>query len=85
MADPSSFLQGGTEGQIKNISSVGNASSSKGSFRIKKINGCLERSDDRPVLIIQPEQISEDVEYLGKHALICKFLGLRLSLPVLES
>ena len=85
MANPSSLLWGGAEDQINNLSSVGNALSSKGSFRIKKINGCLERSDDRPVLIIQPEQISEDVEYWGKHALICKFLGLRLSLPMLES
>ena len=76
MVDPSSLLQGGAEGQINNLSSVGNASLSKGSFRIKKINGCLERSDDRPMLIIQSEQISEDVEYWGKHALICKFLVL---------
>ena len=37
------------------------------------------------MLVIQLEQIFEDVEYWGKHALICKFLGLRLSLPVLES
>ena len=42
MADPSSVLREGAEGQINNLSSVGNASSSKGSFRIKKINGCLE-------------------------------------------
>ena len=46
MADPSSLLRGGAEGQSNNFSSVGNASSSKGSFRIKKINGCLERFDD---------------------------------------
>ena len=60
-------------------------SSSKGVPRIKKVNGCLERYEDRPVLVIQPEQISEDVEYWKNHALICKFLGLRLSLPVLDS
>ena len=62
MADPSSVLWEGAEGQINNLSSVGNASSSKVSFCIKKINGCLEQSDDQPVLIIQLEQISEDVE-----------------------
>ena len=55
MVDPSSLFKGGAKGEINNLSSVGNASSSKGSFCIKKINGCLERSDDRPVLIIQPE------------------------------
>ena len=76
MVDPSSVLREGAKGQINNLSSVRNASSSKGSFRIKKINGCLEQSDDRPMLIIQPEQISEDVEYWGKNVLICKFLGL---------
>ena len=41
MADPSSVLQEGAEGYINNLS-MGNASSSKGSFCIKKINGCLE-------------------------------------------
>ena len=85
MVDPSSLLRGGAEGQINNLSSMENASSSKGYFYIKKIKGCLERFDDWPVLIIQPEQISKDVEYWGKHALICKFLGLRLSLPMLEA
>ena len=73
MTDPSILRRGVVEGQIENLPSGVNASSSKGSVYIKKTNGCLERSDDRPVLIIQPEQISEDVEYWGKHALICKF------------
>ena len=62
-----------------------NASSSKGSICTKKRNGCLERSGDRPVLVIQLEQISKDVEFWGKHALIYKFLDLWLSLLVLKS
>ena len=85
MTNPSILRRGVVEGQIENLPSRVNASSSKGSVHIKKTNGCLERSDDRPVLVIQPEQISKDVEYWGKHALIYKFLGLPLSLPVLES
>ena len=60
-------------------------SSSNGMPRIKKVNGCLERSEDRPLMVIQPEQILEDIEYWQNHALICKFLGLHLSLPVLDS
>ena len=60
-------------------------SSPNGGFRLKKVNGCLQRVEDRPILVIQPEQVSEDVEYWSNHALICKFLGLRLSLPVLKS
>ena len=36
-------------------------------------------------MVIQPEQILEDIEYWRNHALICKFLGLRLSLSVLDS
>ena len=45
MVDPSSVLREGAEGQINNLSSVGNASLSKGSFCIKKINGYLEGFD----------------------------------------
>ena len=85
MTNPSILRRGVAEDQIENLPSGVNASSSKGFVRIKKTNGCLERSNDRPVLVIQPEQIFEDVEYWGKHALICNFLGLQLSLPVLES
>ena len=83
--DPSILMGGGDEIQIDNLPSRVNASSSKGSIRIKKRNRCLERSDDQPVLVIQPEQISKDVEYWGKHAFIYNFLGLRISLPMLES
>ena len=85
MVDSSILKRVGAKGQADLLPSGANAAVSKGFVRIKKMNGCLERSDDRPVLVIQPEIISEDVEYWGKHALICKFLGLRLSLPVLES
>ena len=60
-------------------------SSSDGKLRLQKTNGCLRKGEVRPVLVIPPEQVSEDVEYWSNHALICKFLGLRLSLPVLDS
>ena len=60
-------------------------SSPNGGFRLKKVNGFLQRAEDRPILVIQPEQVLEDVEYWSNHTLICNFLGLRLSLPVLES
>ncbi|XP_059068311.1 uncharacterized protein LOC131040439 [Cryptomeria japonica] len=85
MVDPSSLMHASNKDRTEFPPSREGTSSSKGSFRIKKVNGCLERSEDRPVLVIQPEQVLEDVDYWGKHALICKFLGLRLSLPVLES
>jgi hypothetical protein len=68
----------------KPSSGDGKSSPNRG-FRLKKVNGCLQRAEDRPILVIQPEQVSEDVEYWCNHALICKFLGLRLSLPILES
>ena len=76
MTNPSILRRGVAKGQIKNLPSGVNVSLSKGSVRIKKTNGYLERSDDRPVLVIQPEQISEDVEYWGNHALIYNFLCL---------
>ncbi|XP_059065981.1 uncharacterized protein LOC131857427 [Cryptomeria japonica] len=85
MVDPSSLLNANNKDQTEFPLSGEGTSSSKGAFRIKKVNGCLERSEDRPVLVIQPEQVSKDVDYWCRHALICKFLGLRLSLPVLES
>lgn len=85
MIEPSSPLHASCKEQSGKPQSGEGVSSSKGMFRIKKVNGCLERSEDRPVLVIQPEQVLEDVEYWCNHALICKFLGLRLSLPVLES
>ena len=76
MAKPSVLLRGGAKDQNDNLSSGVNASSKKISVHIKKMNGCLERSKDRPVLVIQLEKISKDVEYWGKHALIYKFLGI---------
>lgn len=75
MADPSILMRGGAEGKAKNRPSRMNASSLKGFVCIKKMNGCLERFDDRSMSVIQPDQISEDVEYWGKHVLICKFFG----------
>ena len=54
MTNPSILRRGVVEGQIENLPSRVNASSSKGSVRIKKTNGCLERSDDRPMLVIKP-------------------------------
>lgn len=53
--------------------------------KLNKINGCFPRSQDRPVLVIPPEAIMEDVDYLASHALICKFLGIRISLAALEA
>ena len=44
--------------------SLGDGNSSpNGVFQLKKVNGCLQRAEDRPILVIQPEQVSEDVEY----------------------
>ncbi len=59
--------------------------SPKGMLQLKKVNERLQRAKDQPVLVIQPEQVLEDVEYWSNHALICKFLGLQLSFPVLDS
>ena len=53
--------------------------------KVNKVNGCLLRSQDRPVLVIPPEAVKEDVEYLASHALICKILGIRISLSALEA
>ena len=55
MTYPSILRREVVEGQIENIPYGVNASLSKGSISIKKTNGCLERSDDRPVLVIQPK------------------------------
>lgn len=68
-----------------NLYSSDVGSSSAGSSRILKINGCLERCSERPKLIIPPEMIAEDVEYFSKHSLYCKFLGMRVSLQLLEN
>ena len=46
----------------KPSSGDGKSSPNRG-FRLKKVNGCLQRAKDRPILVIQPKQVSEDVEY----------------------
>ena len=48
--------------------------------KLNKVNGFFPRSQDRPVLVISPEAVMEDVDYLATHALICKFLGIHNSL-----
>lgn len=85
MGEPSSLLHANNK-TFKGKPQAGEGDSSpNGMIQLKKVNGCLQRSEDQPVLIIQLEQFLEDVEYWSNHALICKFLGLCLSLPVLES
>ena len=55
------------------------------SSKLKKVNGCFPHSHDRPVLVIPLVDVMEDIEYCTKHALICKFLGIRISLSSLEA
>ncbi|XP_059070691.1 uncharacterized protein LOC131860310 [Cryptomeria japonica] len=55
------------------------------SSKLKKVNGCLPRSQDRPVLVISPESVQEDIAYWSQHVLICKFLGIQIPLSALES
>ncbi|XP_057849635.2 uncharacterized protein LOC131060417 [Cryptomeria japonica] len=55
------------------------------SSKINKVSGCFPRSQDRPVFVIPPKDLMEDVEYWSKHALICKFLGIRISMLALEA
>lgn len=50
-----------------------------------KINDCLERTKDRLVLVIQPESVIKDIEDFLKHDLLCKFMGMRISLQFLET
>ena len=85
MGDPISVMHASSKGLDGNIHSREGESSSNGKIRVQKINGCLQKAEVQLILVIQPEQVSEDVEYWNNHALICKFLGLRLSLPVLDS
>lgn len=56
-----------------------------GGPRIPKTNGCLERSQDRLFLVIQPKSIADDIEYYLKHTLLYKFIGMQACLPFLES
>ncbi len=54
-ADPSSLVHAKGGNQMSAHSMGNGVSSSNGMPRIKKVNGCLERSEDRHVLVIQPE------------------------------
>ena len=47
--------------------------------------GLDPQSKDCPILVIPPEAMKEDIEYWTKHALICKFLGVCISLSALET
>lgn len=66
-------------------SGMGESSYLSRGFRPSKVNGCLAKSDNWPIVEIQPEAIVDDINYLSKHALICKFLGIQVSLSFLES
>lgn len=33
------------------------------SSKLKKVNGCLPRSHDHPILVIPPKSVMEDVDY----------------------
>lgn len=55
MVDPSSLMHASNKDQTEFPLSREGTSLSKGSFQIKKVNGCLKRSEDRPVLVIQRE------------------------------
>ena len=56
---------------LKGISqSMEGEPSSNGKFRLQKINGCLQKVEVCPILVIQPEQVLEDVKYWSNHALI---------------
>ena len=52
---------------------------------MKKINGCLPRAQDRSILVIPPYLGKEDVSYWSRHALIYKFIGIRIPLSTLEA
>ena len=55
------------------------------SSKLKKVNGCFPCSHDHPVLFIPLANVMEDIAYWTKHALICKFLGIWISLSALEA
>ena len=52
---------------------------------MKKVNGCLPRTQDCAVLVIPPDLVEEDVSYWSRHALICKFLGIHIPFSTLEA
>ena len=85
MGELSSLMHDNSKDLNGNPQSGEGESSPKGMFRLKKVNGCLQRAKEQLILVIQLEQVLEDVEYWSNHALICNFLGLRVSFPVLES
>lgn len=80
---PSPLMRVVENNLFHNDSRVGRFAPSQGP-QIPKINGCLERCKERLVLVIQPKSIVEDVEYFSKHAFICKFMRMRVSLQFLE-
>ena len=55
MADPSSLAHAKGGNQMSKPTMGDGVSSSNGMPRIKKVNRCLERSEDRPILVIEPE------------------------------
>ena len=63
MDDPLSLAHAKGGNHISKPTMGDGVSSSNGMPRIKKVNVCLERSEDWHVLVIQPEQILEDIEY----------------------
>ena len=63
MGDPISAVHASSKGLDGNIHSREGESSSNGKIRVQKINGCLQKDEIRPILVIQPEQVLEDVEY----------------------
>jgi len=63
LGDASTSLHANVKDLNGKPSSGDEKSSPNGGFRLKKVNGCLQRAEDRPILVIQPEQVLEDVEY----------------------
>ena len=51
----------------------------------KKINECLPRAQDHPILVIPLDLVKEDESYWSRHALIYKFLGICIPLSTLEA
>ena len=75
-----------TEGSSPTVHAMRSGSFYLGkSSKLKKVNGYFWRSHDHPVLVIPPTDVMEDIEYWTKHALICKYLGIHISLSALEA
>lgn len=75
----------GVNANIPPQHSSGSGGVRNGALKLHKVNGCLERTQERPVLVVQSESIAEDIEYYCNHVLICKFLGMRVSLAFLDN